>query len=155
MNKEKVLSGLREFSDELHAELSTPLVTSNVAGSISKLREQLAKAQSYAYRLSSIRRDMEIVITREKAEVYSRLKEDDEYKKANVGEKKIIMDNEIADLKAHMKHLERTEEVLSTRCTTAQSLLKSMNNEEVANRVPAPVNNKFNEHKPIVNNPFD
>lgn len=150
LDRDTVLSKVDSFDDELSNVLNDRLSTGDAPGAADKLRHQLSTAQSYTFRLSQIKRDMEVISIREKKAALEQLKADEEYVKANVSEKKIMLDDDIAEVKARMKHLERIEEILNNRCTTAQSLLKSMTYEEKAHAIPAK-----QYIKPVSNNPFD
>jgi len=150
LDRDTVLSKVDSLDEELSNVLNDKLSTGDAPGAADKLRHQLSMTQTYTFRLSQIKRDMEVISIREKRTALEKLKADEEYVKANVSEKKIMLDDEIAEVKARMKHLERIEEILNNRCTTAQSLLKSMNYEEKAHAIPTK-----QYVKPVSNNPFE
>ena len=102
------------------------LNTGSDIDSVNQLRQQLSEAQHLSMKVTVNVRKLLIIKGKREREAYRNLSETEDYKKAKVSEKEILRREYLGEVDEDVKFLKSTEDMLDKRCTTAQSLLKSV-----------------------------
>lgn len=131
-----------KLGSEISAHFSMPLVTASDPMSVHKLREQIANAQAFAIRIADASRRLKIRRSQEASKAWKVLKDKEEYQKAKVADKEMMISEYIGGIDVDVKYLNSLEEIVEKRCSIGQSLLKSLSLEGEAMK-PNPQSNQI------------